>query len=234
MKAIFIHGAGHTGELWSDVLPHVPGALAPSLPGHPEGRACESVDAYAEWLVQTHLLDGERVTLVGNSLGGAIAMTAALQAPERVAALVLIASGAKLRVHPDFFAQMEGDFSAAARAIARLQLAPDAPESRIARLVAAMERAGRAATLTDFRACDTFDLRDRLSEIQAPTLVISGTEDGMTPPKYSVFLQQHIPGARLDVLEGAGHVPQVEQPEQLARLISAFLAGLGKGASTGR
>ena len=232
MKILFIHGAGHTGELWSDVQTHFPGALAPSLPGHPDGQAQASVDGYAQWLIESQLdaVNGERAVLVGNSMGGAIAMTVALRAPERVAALVLIGSGAKLRVHPDIFAQLERDFTAAARTLAQLQLAPDAPEARVARIVAAMERTGPAATTADFRACDAFDLRARLGEIGAPTLVISGTEDRMTPPKYAQFLREQIPSAMLESLEGAGHVPQLEQPERVARTIADFLAGAGKGA----
>ncbi|MDE2572637.1 MAG: alpha/beta fold hydrolase, partial [bacterium] len=113
MKTIFIHGAGHTGELWSEVVAHVPGGSAPSLPGHPDGQALSSVDGAAEWLLERHLGDAEPGLLVGNSLGGAIAMSAALRSPERVAALVLVGSGARLRVHPEIFAQVEGDFSAA-------------------------------------------------------------------------------------------------------------------------
>ena len=234
MKIVFIHGAGHTGELWSDLQTHFPGALAPSLPGHPNGTAQTSVESYADWLIEQHLSDTSngRAVLAGNSMGGAIAMIAALRAPERVAALVLIGSGAKLRVHPDVFAQLERDFTAAARTLAQLQLAPDAPEARIARIVAAMERTGPAATIADFRACDAFDVRERLGDIGAPTLVISGSEDRMTPPKYAQFLHEQIPGAALESLEGAGHVPQLEQPERVARMLSAFLGTVGEGART--
>lgn len=235
MKTIFIHGAGHTGEIWSELAVHFPGSLMPSLPGHPQGEACATIEEYAGWLLETHLaVDGERGVLIGNSMGGAIALAAALQAPERVAALVLVGSGARLRVHPDFFARLEGDFAAAARALARLQLAPDAPETRLARIVAAMECSGRATTLQDFRACDAFDLRERLAAIAQPTLIVSGSEDRMTPPKLSAFLHEQIRGATLESLEGAGHVPQLEQPERLARAIAAFLSGISEGAGTGR
>ncbi|TAM58933.1 alpha/beta fold hydrolase [bacterium] len=230
MSIIFIHGAGHTGELWSDLQPHVPGAVAPTLPGHPEGEARSSVEEYARWLIDRHLGNGERAILAGNSMGGAIALMAALLAPERVAGLVLIGSGAKLRVHPDIFVQLERDFTAAARTLAQLQLAPDAPEARVARIVAAMERSGPAATIADFRACDAFDLRERLGEIAVPTLIVSGSEDRMTPPKYAQFLHAQISGARLESLEGAGHVPQLEQPERVARAILSFTDGHGKGA----
>ncbi|MDE2573385.1 MAG: alpha/beta fold hydrolase, partial [bacterium] len=118
--------------------------------------------------------------------------------------------------------------------LARLQLASNAPETRVARIAGAMERCGRATCLADFRACDAFDLRDRLGEIAVPTLVVCGSEDRMTPPKYSAFLCEAITGARLAHLEGAGHVPQLEQPEPLARLIAEFAATLGEGAGTVR
>ena len=233
MKLIFIHGAGHTGELWSDLLALFPGALAPSLPGHPESEALATVDACAEWLVRTHLAD-EPAVLIGNSMGGAVAMTVALAEPQRVAGLVLVGTGARLRVHPDFFTQLEGDFAAAARTLAQLELAPDAPESRVARIVAAMERCGPATTITDFRACDAFDARERVGAIARPTLIVSGTEDRMTPPKFSEFLLERIQGAKLESLEGAGHVPQLEQPERVGRAIGAFVAALGEEASARR
>jgi pimeloyl-ACP methyl ester carboxylesterase len=80
----------------------------------------------------------------------------------------------------------------------------------------------------DYAACNAFDVMDRLGEISAPTLVIGGTADQMTPPKHATFLADKIPGARLAMIEGAGHMVMLEQPELVARHVEQFLATLVK------
>jgi pimeloyl-ACP methyl ester carboxylesterase len=65
---------------------------------------------------------------------------------------------------------------------------------------------------------------DRVGQIAAPTLALGGTADQMTPPKYAAFLAEKIPGARLVMIEGAGHLVMLEQPELVARHVEQFLA----------
>src|SRR5581483_6240764 len=60
-------------------------------------------------------------------------------------------------------------------------------------------------------------LKKRLHRIQAPTLIIWGKQDGLTPPVYAEEFASRIPGARVELVEGAGHVPQLEQAETVAR-----------------
>jgi pimeloyl-ACP methyl ester carboxylesterase len=79
----------------------------------------------------------------------------------------------------------------------------------------------------DYIACDTFDMRERLTAIRVPTLVVCGREDRMTPVKYSEFLAQRIPQAELSVIEQAGHMVMLEQP-------AAFNAALGDWLGTQR
>ncbi|HPZ65628.1 MAG TPA: alpha/beta hydrolase, partial [Bacillota bacterium] len=80
-----------------------------------------------------------------------------------------------------------------------------------------------AVYAADFTACDRFDRLDRLPEIEAPTLIICGTEDRLTPVKYSRYLHQTIPRSQLVELEGAGHMVMLEAPEQVNRAIAVFL-----------
>jgi len=74
------------------------------------------------------------------------------------------------------------------------------------------------------RCVRCFDVRERLGQIAAPTLVIGGTVDQMTPIKYAEYLADKIPGARLARIEGAGHMVMLEQPELVARHVEQFLA----------
>jgi pimeloyl-ACP methyl ester carboxylesterase len=84
-------------------------------------------------------------------------------------------------------------------------------------------------TLGDYLACDRFDVRDRLAEIRVPTLVVVGTDDRLTPLRYSRFLAETIPGARLVEIPGAGHFPQLEQPVRVNAAIREFLTHLHGG-----
>jgi pimeloyl-ACP methyl ester carboxylesterase len=75
----------------------------------------------------------------------------------------------------------------------------------------------------DFLACEAFNVMDQLEKIKAPALIICGTEDRMTPLKYSEFLRDRIANSRLEVLDGAGHMLMLERPDVTAGLISRFM-----------
>ena len=67
---------------------------------------------------------------------------------------------------------------------------------------------------------------DRLGEVRCPTLAIVGTTDRLTPPKYSVYLRDHIPGAELLPVDAAGHMVMLEKAEIVTRAVSEFMASL--------
>ena len=90
-------------------------------------------------------------------------------------------------------------------------------------------RTPQAVTLGDYEACDRFDVTARLGEIDMPTLCIVGAQDQLTPPKYSEYLHEHIKGSRLEVIEGAGHMLPLEQPEEYNRRLVDFLIWVGTG-----
>ncbi len=75
----------------------------------------------------------------------------------------------------------------------------------------------------DFVACDRFDRLDRMGEIAAPTHVICGVDDQLTPVKYSRFMEDAIPGVRLTTVEDAGHMVMLEAPMLVAEAVKAFM-----------
>ena len=75
----------------------------------------------------------------------------------------------------------------------------------------------------DLLACDAFDEMERVKKINIPSLLICGSSDRMTPLKHSEYLRDQIEGAHLHIVEEAGHMVIVEQPEQVANLLSAFI-----------
>ena len=101
-----------------------------------------------------------------------------------------------------------------------------APEAA-PRVVERARRALRAVPPTvvhdDFWAANRFDLMDRVHEVALPTLILCGEEDRMTPLKYSEYLRDRIPGARLVVIPRAGHMVMLEQPRAVNEAIAEFL-----------
>ena len=78
-------------------------------------------------------------------------------------------------------------------------------------------------TADDFRACDGFDVSDRLGEINVPVLVVSAEDDKLTPPKYGEFLEEKIKRSARVVIADAGHLVPMEQPVEFNRGVSDFI-----------
>jgi len=78
----------------------------------------------------------------------------------------------------------------------------------------------------DFAACDRFDVMARLGDITAPVVAVCGTKDVMTPPKYSAYLRDHISGAELCLIEGAGHMVMLEEPAEVVKALAALVEKL--------
>lgn len=231
-SVILIHGAGESHLVWPEALRNLSGAVvyALDLPGHgrSSGQGRSSIAAYAQVVVDWMSAVGlSRAVWVGHSMGGAIAQWAALHHPERVAALVLIATGARLRVSPEILEGLRTDFQRTVDRITEWSWGISPPARWVENTRHLLLSTDPALIEGDYRACDAFDVMDRLGEIRAPTLVIGGTADRMTPIKYAEYLAAHIPGARLVRVEGAGHMVMLEQPEVVAAAIRDFLAGLG-------
>ncbi len=76
----------------------------------------------------------------------------------------------------------------------------------------------------DYAACNIFDLREQVSQINQPTLIVGGTDDKMTPYKFSEFLHQSIPHSQLVAVQGGGHMMMLEQPVFVGEAVRQWLA----------
>jgi pimeloyl-ACP methyl ester carboxylesterase len=235
---VLVHGAGGSADLWRrqlDGLAGVARVVAPDLPGHGPlgGRGKPSIPGYAEWLEGfLTVLDAGPVVLVGHSMGGAVAQTLALARPGRLAALVLVGTGARLRVLARIVDLLRHHPREGQSLIRDLSFAPGAPRECTEMVDRVLREGAPLVTLGDYLACDRFDVRDRLAAIRTPTLVLTGAEDRLTPPKHGRFLAETIPGARLVEIPAAGHFPHLEQPVAVNAAIREFLAHV-RGASIG-
>jgi pimeloyl-ACP methyl ester carboxylesterase len=226
---VFVHGAGGTQAHWRFQVRHLGprwNVLAVDLPGHGEsqGDGCRTVPEYRD--VVRDLLDAlgvQRAVLVGHSMGGGIAQSFALAYPDRLAALVLVGTGAKLRVHPDVFAAIQRDMGEAGRLISGWAFAPAAMLATVASAAEAFARNRASVLEADFRACDAFDLMGEIPKVRTPTLIICGQDDRLTPVKYARFLHEAIPGSELAVIPGAGHMVMLEKPAEFNRRLTALL-----------
>jgi 3-oxoadipate enol-lactonase len=173
----------------------------------------------------------ERAHVVGLSLGGMISMWLGIHAPERVDRLALCCTSARLGP-PEGWAERaalvrrKGTQVLAASVVERW-LTPahrDAhPDlvSRLRAMVAATPAEGYAGCCA---AIEHMDLRGELSRVTAPTLVIAGEEDPASPPEHGELIASLVPGARLEVVEGAAHLANLERPEALTALLLGFLS----------
>ncbi|MBN2077953.1 MAG: alpha/beta hydrolase [Spirochaetes bacterium] len=229
MKVVFIHGAGGTGAAWYYQAERFPGCDAVNLPGHPGGEPLGSIEEYAEWLYRYIREQGYGTTvLAGHSMGGGIALSCVLSHPDICAGLALIGTGARLRVNPAFLRLLTENRDRPPewyREYAAAML--DGVDPEVSRRVLDIQCAAPVSThLNDFLCCDRFDVMEGIATIGIPTLVLCGEGDVMTPVKYSKYLADSIPGSRLVIIPGAGHMVFLQKPEEVNREIEEFFASI--------
>ena len=239
-QVVFIHGAADSGTVWGlqiDYFSSQHQVLAVDLPGHGarlDENAFDTVAANAEEvgrLLRQRRFD--QPVLVGHSMGGATAMALAVAHPDAPRALVLVGSGARLRMRPEQIedARLLAGSAPAGERIQRVidldrVVSTSAAADARAWLAQRFGEATAQATYVDFLATHTFDLMDRLAEITQPVLIVGGEDDLWTPPKFHHYLAEHLRGARLVLFPGVGHYPFVEAAELFNHTLGEFLDNL--------
>jgi pimeloyl-ACP methyl ester carboxylesterase len=251
---LLIHGMAGTSDNWRGVvesLAHRHTVIAPDLPGHGAsegGRGDYSLGSLATGLRDLLLtLDHERATLVGHSLGGGIAMQFAYQFPEMVERLVLVSSGglgpevspilrAAALPGADLFISATASVGQAAggvigRSLSTLGLKPGPDVAEVARGYASLaDPRRRKAFLATLRSVvgtegQQISASDRLYLAEAvPVLIVWGARDPIIPARHGEDAHRALPGSRLEIFEGTGHMPQLEQPGRFISVLERFLA----------
>jgi pimeloyl-ACP methyl ester carboxylesterase len=229
---VFVHGAGGSSVLWHaqvEGLSDRVNAVAIDLPGHGSspGPGRESIAEYAQVVAGFgDELGLEKPILAGLSMGGAIVQESILTWPDKYRAGILISTGAKLKVMPLIFETIEKDFQAYVQMSGKFAASPRTDPALLAEVMADTATREPKVVLGDFRACDAFDVRERLSELKLPVLVVSGEDDQLTPPKYSDYLESKLPNARRVRIPDAGHLVVVEKAAEVNRAIAEFVKGI--------
>jgi pimeloyl-ACP methyl ester carboxylesterase len=261
---VLIHGMAGSSRTWRDVMPELTRrhrVVAPDLVGH--GRSDKppgdySLGAFASGLRDLlDRLDVDRATIVGQSLGGGVALQFAYQFPERCSRLILVSSGGLGRevswmlrllalpgaelvlpvVAPAVVAERGNgvsrwlrDHGIRAERWAEMWQAYaslTSPENRQAFL-----RTLRAVVDPGGQAVDA---SDRLYLTEAiPTLIIWGDADGIIPVTHAHAAHEAMPGSRLEIFAGIGHFPQVEAPERFLEVVGDFMASTSPAAMAAR
>jgi pimeloyl-ACP methyl ester carboxylesterase len=233
---LFIHGAGGGQYTWSYQKGFFEKELNPiilELPGHgeSEGEGEKEVGRYAEHVYSFLRVMGlQKVFLVGHSMGGAIVQTLALTHAEVTKGIVLVGTGAKLKVLPMILNGIKDNFEEAVRKINQLSHSRKAPLMFIERGIAEMMRCRPEVVYADYLACDRFDMMKEIARIDLPTLILCGDDDQLTPVKYSQFLHNGIKGSKLEILANAGHMVMMETPQAFNEKIKEFIEERSKGS----
>ncbi len=253
-QLLLIHGVAGSSEGWaptSELLARHFNVLAPDLVGHGESAkpvGDYSLGAYASGLRDLLAVLGiERATLIGQSLGGGIAMQMAYQYPECCERLVLVDSGglgaevswllralalpgAEL-VTPLLFPGFVRDWGDAVGRFFSRQGLRSARVSESWRAYASLTDAdSRRAFVRTVRGVidaggQSVSAADRLYlAAEVPTMIVWGERDSIIPVAHAHAAHDAIPGSRLEIIEGAGHFPQVETPVRFADLVTDFVA----------
>jgi pimeloyl-ACP methyl ester carboxylesterase len=230
---VLAHGAGGNLMHWSGELRRLPGhtIYALDLPGHGKsgGAGRAEIGAYAD-VVRGFAEAFELVpfALAGHSMGGAIALEFALRYPARLAGLILIGTGAKLRVAPEVLTGIQDDFQGTTELLAQRAHGEHEDPNLLRLYVRRLREVDPQTLRADFLACDVFDRRAGVNRIALPTLILCGDADRMTPVKFSHYLHEQIAGSQFIVVPGAGHMVMLEQPTAVAEAVAYFLSNLSR------
>jgi 3-oxoadipate enol-lactonase len=238
---LLIHALGADRQMWEAQLPalaEIRRVVMVDLPGH--GTSTSLPGPYTVRDLGEDVLDiattagADQFDLCGMSLGGLISLWMAAHAQDRVLSLVASNTAARIGSGEIWQARIdavaEGGMAAVSEAALGRFFTPELASAD----PGTFERSARTLLATDpdaYMSCCAAlrdaDLRELVEAIHCPTLVIGGSHDISTPPEESVWLNDHIEGSKLVILEGAPHFSNLEQPETWTKAVAAFLTEQG-------
>lgn len=238
---VFSNSLGTDLRLWDDVLPHLPAGLKLiryDMRGH--GLSACPPGPYAMGAMVSDLekfldaLEVRDAVLVGLSVGGMIAQGLAAKRLDQIRAVVLSNTGVKIGTREMWqerigMVQIQGLAAMSGSIMERWfsrkfrESGPIAPWQRMVETTPPEGYAGVCAAIAGA------DFITPTSGLRLPAMIIAGSEDGATPPDLVRDLADLIPGARFELMRGAGHLPCAEQPEAYAALLTDFLTTIGHG-----
>jgi pimeloyl-ACP methyl ester carboxylesterase len=250
---VFVHGLAGSWQNWLENLPVLAEAgfrcIAPDLPGFgqsPMPAEKITISGYGDLLNELlEALEISAACLVGNSMGGFIAAEVAIRFPERVERLVLVSAaglsvedlrndmGMALLRRLDFVLAAytgwwatKSDLVTSRERMRRgvFMIVAAHPEKLPGPLVAESVRgSGKKGFIPAVEALTTYPIRERLTEIKCPALIVWGTKDRLVPVKDAHEFERLLPDSRKVIYPDTGHLPMMERPTAFNDLIGAFI-----------
>ena len=228
-KILFIHGSGWNTHMWhsqGDYLKSSMEVILLDLPGHGESSG-DGYDSVEEYTNAVHEMfrkhDLGRCYIAGHSLGGAIALSLSLAYPDIVKGIILIGTGARLRVLPQILEGIINDKGNTVKIIGELAFSKKTSSALKDQAFHETMKCKGEVVYKDFCACNRFDVMDTINSIDTPALIICGVDDVLTLPKYSLYLHEAIKDSRLTFIDDAGHMVMMEKPTEVSRAIEEFV-----------
>jgi pimeloyl-ACP methyl ester carboxylesterase len=227
---ILIHGAGGNHLSWPPEIRRLKDQriYALDLPGHGKsaGIGRQSIADYARSVLDfMEALKIHKAVFVGHSMGGAVALWLGIHNPSRTLGLGLVGTAPRLRVAPELLSSssIAATLPLAVKTITDLSFGPQT-DLRTKELAAQRMAENRYPVLHgDFLACNVFDETSLQGRVKSPTLIICGSEDRMTPLRYSEAMHNRIKKSMIHIIDGAGHMVMLEQPLMVANILDLFL-----------
>jgi 3-oxoadipate enol-lactonase len=233
---VYVHGFCQSSAYWAPTLERVAaqgvGALALDLPGFASSSREPGpytmpalADAVAAVLDRRRL---SQIILVGGSMGGVVAQHFALRHPDRVLRLLLVATGAftadpqAALVKADAMASAPWNEATVTPVVAGFFYRMPPPD-QVATYRSIALQASQPAAVEAARSNATLRTFEDLGRIAMPTLIIQGHHDRARTPEHGGAMKERLPNARLEIIEEAGHTPQLEQPERFHKIALPFL-----------
>ncbi|MEA3278557.1 MAG: pimeloyl-ACP methyl ester esterase BioH [Pseudomonadota bacterium] len=243
-ELVLLHGWGMNAAVWETLAPAFGDVRRQSrieLPGHGASPFEQGHDNLAAWAQACLEAAPEQAVWVGWSLGGLVALQAALQAPERIAALILVTATPRFVRASDwstavpaqtleqFHTSLVADPAPALERFLALQVR-GSDEARttlraLRREIARRPSPDPSALALGLDLLREEDLRGRLAEVTCPTLWLFGERDTLVPAAAAEGVASLLPQARLRVIPGAAHAPFLSHPQETTAEIAEFLAG---------
>ena len=232
-SVVFVHGACENSSFWNHqkVLSDRYRIITLDLPGHGTSEPVEGEiliknysDVVSEFVAKTC---PEKAVLVGHSMGGAIALLNLIEHRDNLKGAVIVSAGAKLGVLPSIREGLRARFEETVKSVVGpRQFSSKTNLDTIRFVTNEILKCKSYVAASDYDACNSFDVRQKLRSINLPVLIMVGEEDKMTPVPSSTYLKDNIPKAKIVILRDASHLPMIERPADFNRHLNEFLMTL--------
>jgi pimeloyl-ACP methyl ester carboxylesterase len=227
---VLVHGAQGTAEGFEGMVRTLKAkyrVVMPNLPGRSGSESMKgdvSIKRYSDHIAKLLQQIGIKKTVIGGcSMGGLVSQSFCLDHPSATLALVLINTGARMPIDERIAKLFEEDCEGMTRLATSMGYSKKTPKSVIERGFSYSVNCPKEASVTDMAATGKFDARERLGEIKVPTLIMTGSDDILTPMPMAEFLRNGIAGSTLKIIKDAGHSSIIEKPREISQEIIRFL-----------